>query len=58
MLIYQIMYAIPDRFDVRVGALTYLVVYYHSALVYVFRLRCDDWAGMSIVTKASVVSAF
>ena len=52
------MNAIPNRFDVRVGAVALLVVYYHSALVYVCQLRCDAWAGMSIVAKATAVSAF
>lgn len=51
-------YAIPDCFDVRVGAVALLVVYYHSALVYVCQLRCDAWAGMSIAAKATAVSAF
>lgn len=51
-------YAIPDRFDVRVGAVALLVVYYHSALVYVCQLRCDAWAGMPIATKTTAVSAF
>ena len=51
-------YAVPDRLHVRVGAVALLVVYYHSALVYVCQLRCDAWAGMPIATKATAVSAF
>ena len=31
-------YAVPNRFDVRVGAVALLVVYYHSALVLSLRL--------------------
>ena len=39
-------------------AVAFLVVYYHSALVYVCQLRCDAWAGMLIATKATAVSDF
>ena len=51
-------YAVPDRLHVRVGAVALLVVYDHSAFVYICQLRCDAWAGMSIAAKATSVSAF
>jgi hypothetical protein len=49
MLLCQIINAIPDRFDVRVGTVALLVVYYHSAfcLRLSAALCCLGWISIN-----------